>query len=133
MFPVAGWIMDKYGRKATAIPGLALFIGALVTLPWCRNYKELMAVSIGFGIGNGITCGLLMTVAADIAPSECKADFIAGFRMFRNIPEVIGPVVISTLCSKVSLISAAIGSAGIGGFSLLWTAIIINEPKYHAQ
>ena len=133
MFPIAGYLMDRYGRKATAVPGLILFIIALSTLPLTRDFAGLVAVAFVFGIADGITAGLLMTVAADIAPAECKSDFLAGFRIFGNMPKVVGPVVIGTLCTKVSLPSAAISSAGIGGVTLLWTIFVLDDPKSHGQ
>ena len=133
MFPVAGYLMDKYGRKATAIPGLILFIIALSLISFTKNFISLALTGVVFGLADGITSGLLMTTAADLAPIECKSQFISIFRMTANLPVFLTPIVVGSLCSNVSLLSAAILSAGIGLCGLFWITFILDEPKKYGQ
>ena len=90
-------------------------------------------MGIVFGVADGITAGLLMTIAADLAPSECRSEYIAQFRMLVNLPKVLGPVIIGALCTNVSLLAASVLSAGIGGVSLFWIIFVLDDPKKHGQ
>jgi len=131
MFIPAGYLMDRFGRKATAVPGLIGFVMALVLLNLARDYKELLVISGIFGLSDGITVGLMMTSAADLAPSECKSEFIAAFKVFTTLPSMIAPSVVGALCNEVSILSASLLSAGIGTVSLLWIACVLEDPSKH--
>ena len=92
LFYIAGYLMDKYGRKSTAIPGLILFVIALGIIAFVNDFIQLLIIAIIFGLGDGITGGLMMVSAADLAPKECKSEFIGAIRLLFNIPKVICPI-----------------------------------------
>lgn len=121
--------MDKYGRKFTAIPGLSMFAMALVAISFVSNFEGLVAVAALFGLGDGITTGLMMTIVADLAPKECKSEFIAGFKLFSGSPAIITPMIIGVLCTQHSLFFAAMLSAGIGFVTMLWMAFGLEESS----
>jgi len=129
MFPFAGILMDKFGRKVPATIGLLLFIVALSVISFTNAFGGLAAVAVIFGFADGITSGLLMTVSADMAPIECKSQFIAQSRTIVNIPKLLVPILVGTLCSNVSLFSATMMSASIGLLALIWTVFVMKEPK----
>ena len=131
LFIFAGFLMDRFGRKATAIPGLIGFVVALILLNFVRDFKELLAISGLFGLSDGITVGLMMTSAADLAPSECKSEFIAAFKLFTTMPQVLAPSVVGALCNEVSIESAALLSAGIGTVALFWITCVLEDPSKH--
>ena len=70
LFLVAGYMMDKYGRKSTGIPSLVIFIIGLIFVPFAQTFKQLVMVSLIFGIADGISIGLLITMTTDVAPNE---------------------------------------------------------------
>jgi len=134
MFVPAGYLGDRYGRKSTAVPGLAMFVVALTALNFVHGYGELMSVSVLFGLGDGITVGLMMASTADLAPAECKSEFVGAFKIYANLPQVIAPFVIGYLCTEVSIFSASILSAVIGFIALLWIACVLEDPaKYNRK
>ena len=133
LFPLAGYVMDKCGRRGSAIPGLALFVVALSLVAWTETFEELIGIGVLFGIADGITTGLTSTMIADLAPTECRAEFLSQYQFFSTMAAVLNPVVIGILCSKISLKSAAISSASVGGFALFWITCIMEEPQHHRQ
>ncbi len=76
LFPLAGYLMDNYGRKYTSIPSLTLFILATMLVPFTSNQLELTMVALLYGCADGIATGLIMTIGADLAPNECRSQFI---------------------------------------------------------
>lgn len=133
LFPFAGYLMDKYGRKATAIPGLTLFVVALSLISWTMNFEMLAGLGVVFGFADGITAGLLMALIADIAPTEGRSEFLGQYQIFCNLAKVLGPVVIGTLCAHTSLRTAALSSAIVGAFTLFWISCIMKEPRIQSQ
>ena len=133
MFMVAGCMMDKYGRKSTAIPSLTLFVIGLVSIAFTNSFWTLIIIALIFGFADGFTAGLLMTSSMDVAPKECRAEFLSLFRMFVKFPIIICPTVIGTLCTHVSLFSAGILGAVIGTISLIWIAFVLEDPAKTAE
>eukprot|EP01083_Nonionella_stella_P028636 78861_1 len=129
MFPLAGFVSDRYGRKAAGIPGFVMFVVALLLLSFTNNFVELILVGILFGLADGITAGLLMTFCSDIAPMECRSQFISQFRFFSNVPLLVCPTVIGVLCTNVSLMSGALLSASIGAIGLFWIVFVLEESS----
>eukprot|EP01084_Bolivina_argentea_P096560 173597_1 len=130
MFIIAGYIMDKFGRKATAIPGLFGFVIALSFISFVNNFAQLLSIAIVFGLADGITVGLMMVSTADLAPKECKSEFISAFKIFNNLPRVLTPFIIGWLTNDVSIFVASILSAVIGFIALLWMAFVLEDTSH---
>ncbi|KAK3280053.1 hypothetical protein CYMTET_12092 [Cymbomonas tetramitiformis] len=69
MFPAAGYISDNYGRKAAGVPAITLMAIGLGALPYAMQRWSFAVACALVGIGNGLTSGLVMTLASDLAPS----------------------------------------------------------------
>ena len=131
-FVFAGYLMDRYGRKINAVLGLFLFAVALIAINFVSDFETLLVIAIIFGLGDGVTVGLMMTSTADLAPKECKSEFISAFKLFVNLPRVIAPIIIGTLCNEVSLLSAALLSAVIALIVMLWVAFVLEDTSAHS-
>ena len=133
MFMIAGIMMDKYGRKSTAIPSLTLFVIGLGSVAFANSYWSLIIVAIIFGFADGFTAGLLMTSSTDLAPKECRSEFLAQVRVLVKLPIVLCPTIIGNLCTHVSLFSAAMVGVVIGTISLIWIVFVMEDPAKTAQ
>lgn len=65
--------MDRHGRKAVAVPSIALVAAGIALLPLTHDVWSLTLVAILLGLGNGISSGVDMTLGADLAPSTGRA------------------------------------------------------------
>ena len=130
---IAGYLMDKYGRKSTAIPSLVLFIISLFLVSFANNYYLLIFVSILFGFSDGISTGLLMTIGADIAPFNCRSQFLGFYRMASTSADVIAPIIIGYLSSNVNIFTACLSAIIVSTFSLIWIIFFVKEPSKYRR
>ena len=82
MFLIAGYLMDKYGRKYGAVPSLIFFIIATMIVPFVNNEGFLIFTALIYGIGDGFATGIILTIGTDLAPIECSAQFLGLLLLF---------------------------------------------------
>ncbi|UOQ88721.1 MFS transporter [Agromyces endophyticus] len=132
LFYVSGQVMDRFGRMWSAIPGLlGLAIGHLV-LAFTHDVPAaaawFTAVALLFGVANGLSSGVILTLGADLAPKANPAPFLAGYRTIGDAGQAVAPLVVAGVTSLVSIMaaSATMGVVGLIGAGVLWRYI----PKY---
>jgi len=122
-FYPAGSIMDRYGRLWIALPssltmGLALALMPLVA----SGPASYVAVCLLLGLGNGISSGLVMTLAADAAPANARPQFLGLWRLLGDTGACSGPFILSGLTAALSLGAgiACIGLTGLAAAAVFW-------------
>jgi len=122
-FYPAGSIMDRYGRLWIALPssltmGLALALMPLVA----SGPASYVAVCLLLGLGNGISSGLVMTLAADAAPPYARPQFLGLWRLLGDTGACSGPFILSGLTASLSLGAgiAGIGLTGLAAAAVFW-------------
>ena len=103
----AGFIMDRFGRKFTIVPGLALSGLAMLylALTW---YAEL---SVGYFIGGfvgihmavNIISGNMQTLGTDVAPPAARGRFFGVSRLIAQTGSLTSPVSFGVLSSTAVL------------------------------
>lgn len=132
LFYVSGQVMDRFGRLWGAIPGLVgLAAGHLLlafTHDMAGNDAWFVAVALLFGVANGLTSGVLLTLGADLAPKANPAPFLSAFRTIGHAGEAVAPLLLSAITSVVSIMaaSATIGVLAFAGAGILWRYV----PRY---
>ncbi|GGR73458.1 MFS family permease [Nocardioides luteus] len=113
-----GWLLDNRGRRVVAIPVvLAVGIGCLL-LPLTHDALSLGAVMALIALGNGLGSGIVMTLGADAAPADGRAQFLGGWRLCGDLGGTGGPLLVSGLAALFSIAAAPVA---IGVFSLVGT------------
>ena len=97
MFPVAGTLMDKYGRKSSMIPGFSIFATGILAMAFTQNFWPLLLSTIFMGIGNGLCSGTMMTLGADLAPADNVNGFLSWWRVTGDIGGNVGPLLVGGL------------------------------------
>jgi MFS family permease len=77
-----------------------------------RRAVELIA------IGNGLGSGIVMTLGADAAPADGRAQFLGGWRLCGDLGGTGGPLLVSGLAAVFSIAAAPVA---LGLFSLAGT------------
>lgn len=128
MFYPAGVVMDRYGRKWTAIPCLLALAAGLMVIPLTRTFAGLLAASLVAGFGNGMGAGINMTLGADHAPAAIRAEFLGVWRFITDIGTAGGPLALSllTAVSTLGIATVAIGSVGFVGAGMMYG--FVAEP-----
>lgn len=100
-----GWIMDRFGRKLTMVPGFtgvtiamtALAVSAFLhlSLAW---YVALFLVGVAT---QALTGGSVQTVGADVAPAEARGTFLGIWRFTGQGGVALGPIIFALLADTV--------------------------------
>jgi MFS family permease len=72
----AGWLSDRVGRRAVAIPGLALTVLAMVGLGMARTDAALLASGAAFGLAWGLARAGIDTAVVDAVSPEMRGSAI---------------------------------------------------------
>ena len=94
LFPVAGFIMDRFGRLYSMVPAFGLMALGLLLLAVAGSTSEVVVAGIVIGVGNGLSSGSMLTMSTDLAPSDAYGPFIAGFSMAAGVGRLVGPTVV---------------------------------------
>lgn len=124
LFYPSGWVMDRRGRVAVAVPSMVVLAAGMMLLPLTTTFVAVTVVASVLGFGNGIGSGLVMTLGADASPSEGRAQFLGGWRLCADVGRAAGPLALSGLSAVLTLGASAV-VLGIGalvgaGWLRLW-------------
>lgn len=121
LFYTSGQVMDRFGRIWAAVPPMLLMGSAFIALSFTHDVAGAVAwyvaLSAIIGIGNGFSSGLLLTLAADLAPKHDPAPFLGSWRTLTDAGGGIVPLIFSGLSGLVgiSLATAFVGVVGLLG------------------
>src|SRR6478736_4088966 len=115
LFYPAGRVMDRRGRLWVAVPSMLVLGGAIAVLPLTSTLGGLAVVAMVMGFGNGIGSGILMTLGADVAPPDARAQFLGVWRVLQDSGAAAGPLVVSAVAAAGSLAAGIVtmGAAGL--------------------
>jgi MFS family permease len=115
LFYPSGTIMDRFGRLSVALPSILLVAVALLTLPLAHGLTSLALVAMLAGLGQGMGAGLIFTLAADSAPAQGRARFLAVWRLFSDSGTAVGPLLVSlvVVLSAPGLAAVLLGCLGV--------------------
>ena len=117
LFIAAGIVMDRKGRKWTAVPSLMIMGASLLLLPGAGGFSGLLFVGLAVGLGNGFGAGIVMTLGSDLAPDEDTGIFLGLWFLISGIGSTLAPLAVGVIADAVSLGTAATlaGLVGIAG------------------
>eukprot|EP01139_Manchomonas_bermudensis_P013325 Amastigsp_a355022_6.p3 type:complete len:160 gc:universal Amastigsp_a355022_6:517-38(-) len=116
--------MDKVGRKAVGVPSLVIIAVSLLLLPLSRAPAVFVLAAIVAGCGNGASAGIVMTLGADFAPADRRAEFLGVWRLLTDLGSTAGPLLLSAVASGASLspggAAAVTALVGFAGAFIMW-------------
>jgi MFS family permease len=125
MFYPVGGIMDRRGRKWTAIPCLALFSIGIALIPLASAAAGLVAVALLLGVANGLGAGLNMTLGSDLSPGAGRSEFLGMWRTAGDVGTAGGPLLVALVTAVATLGASAVvvGGIGLAGVAVLSFAV----------
>ena len=127
LFPLAGYVMDHFGRKFAIVPSFALFSASMALLSQARDFKGLILVGLLIGFSNGIGSGSMLTLGTDLAPGDRPSEFLSVWRLIGDAGEVGGPVIVGGVADLIGLMLAPLFLAGIGLAGALTFGLFVPE------
>ena len=134
MFPIAGFIMDKFGRRYTGIPAFIILGFSLVLigtvdnpLMFLTSYSTLILSAIMSGIGNGISSGLVLTIGSDLSPPNNRGGFLGIWRLISDGGGAAGTTVMGIIANSYSLATASFSSGIIAITGIIFLRFFVKE------
>jgi MFS family permease len=121
---LAGWLMDRFGRKVTMVPG---FTGVGVAL-LLVSLTAFLHLPVGWFVAaylvtvttQALTGGSVQTIGADVAPPNARGTFLGFWRFTGQVGTSLSPAIFAFFASTsgygsafVLLASAALTTAAI--------------------
>ncbi|MFH1604423.1 MAG: MFS transporter [Pseudomonadota bacterium] len=123
----AGWLADRYGRKALMLPGGIITALGLVMFLFSTSFPLFLLASVVLGIGAGVIGPSPAAFVADAAPERGRGLAIGLFRTFGDIGGMIGPVLLGWLADVGSFSSAMNTNAALVLISAAAVALFAKE------
>lgn len=129
LFPVAGYVLDRFGRLAAMVPSFSLIAIGLLILSVAHTTTVAVIAGVVMGIGNGLSSGALLTLGSDLAPPEAPGPFLAAIAVIQDVGKIIGPLVVGFVGSAASLRTASVVLAGMMVVVIVWLVGVIGETS----
>jgi len=129
LFPLAGWLLDNIGRTRTGALSIICLCLSVAVLVY-ETLINFIAFSIASGVGNGLSAGIVQVLGADLAPAECRGEFLALFRTFGKASDLLAPLIVGLVADMASLQLSELIVCGIGFFGAGWVVSCVEETLW---
>lgn len=127
LFPLAGYVMDRFGRKYVSVPSFILMGVGMGLIPFSTTFTGLLLATLVIGFGNGLGSGCMMTLGADLAPADGTGQFLGLWRFIGDLGGVGGPLAVGNFADLFGLETSAFTLAGIGFLASLTLLLAVPE------
>ena len=127
LFPLAGFLMDRFGRRYAAVPCFLIFATGMVLMPFTEHFGTLLGTAILIGFGNGIGSGIMMTLGADLAPKDGTGEFLGIWRLLGDFGGAAGHLVVGNVADLWGLGASSFVLAGVGYIAVLLFLRVVPE------
>jgi MFS family permease len=137
LFYPSGVLADRWGRKWSAVPSMALYTLGLALLPLAAGLYSLLALATLLGFANGIGTGVVMIIGADLARASGRhGQFLGLWRLMGDVglggaPLLAGTIVGVAGLTAASLVVAAVGA--VGSVAMAWLVTETLRPPRDAD
>ena len=114
LVPVAGVVLDRWGRQAAIVPSFVIQALGMALVPLSGGVVGLALAGAVIGLGNGIGSGTMMTIASDLAPRDTVGEFLGVWRLIGDAGGMGGPVAVGAIADALTLETATLVIALIG-------------------
>ena len=129
LFYPSGRLMDRFGRRAVAVPCLTLLGAGFLAISLTREPTAFAAAAVLLGIGNGFGAGIVMTLGADHSPPNARAQFLGLWRSMSDAGMLAGPLLLSGVTAAAGL-AVGVGSLAVvcGVGAVVFAAVLPRGP-----
>ena len=129
LFPVAGFVMDRFGRLAAMIPSFSLIALGLVVLALAESTTAAIGAGVIMGVGNGLSSGSMLTLGSDLAPRGDPAPFLSAIAVIQDVGKIIGPLVVGFVGAAFGLSASAVVLAALMLTVIVWLLTVVGETS----
>jgi MFS family permease len=133
LFYPAGLIMDRLGRKFAIVPSFLIQALGMFFVPLTGDFTSLLLAASLIGLGNGLGAGSMMTLGADFAPQESRAEFLGMWRLIGDAGSSGGPIAVGSVADLVALPTAAWMMCAVGVMAAAIFILLVPETLHKRQ
>lgn len=128
LFYPVGVLVDRFGRKWSAVPSMAFYVAGLLSLPTADSFWGLFGAALLLGLANGLSTGIVMVIGTDFArESGQRGQFLGLWRFIGDAGMTASPMLTSVLVGVASLGAASVSAAVIGIAGTLVMIALVPE------
>ena len=127
LFYPAGMLMDRWGRKFATVPCFLIQGVGMALIPLSTGFGSLLVAALVIGLGNGIGAGTMMTLGADLAPSNARGEFLGIWRFIGDGGHAGGSLAVGSLGDLLGITSAPFVIAGVGVLAAAILGLLVPE------
>ena len=121
-----GALSDRFGRKASLVPGMLVLAIAAIVLGVAGNYVGIVAMMFIYGIAEGMVQGSTQVFAVDLAPPDRRGTFVGVWTIFTSLGGLVTTLLVGSLYANFGPILAFIG---VGGFLIMCALVMALMAK----
>jgi MFS family permease len=126
LFPVSGYLMDRFGRLAAIVPAFSLLGIGMLVLGLYTTVTGAIVAGVVMGVGNGMSAGTMLTLGGDLAPPD-SGPFLSALGMMQDTGVVTGPFIVGWLADTAGLETSAIVLAVVMLAAVGWIVIVLGD------
>jgi ACDE family multidrug resistance protein len=120
-----GYLMDRFGRKTTMVPGFSLIALGLMFLAsgaqWHWSLVSFIAGFLWIHASHSVTSGSMQVIGSDMAPANARGRFFGFWRLIGEIGSLVSPLLFAFVAEHLDY-SAAFALFSLGSLA---TAILL--------
>ena len=124
-----GYLMDRFGRKTTMVPGFVFIALGLTFLAasaqWHWSLASFIVGFIWIHCGHSVTAGSMQVLGSDMAPAVARGRFFGFWRLVGEIGGLISPALFALVAEEIAYSAAfalfalcALATAALLAFSV---------------
>jgi MFS family permease len=130
---LAGWLMDRFGRKHTMIPGFTGVAIAMIALALSAFFHFTFALWVALflcGVAlQSLTGGSVQTIGTDVAPPEARGTFLGIWRFAGQGGATLSPFVFALLADQINYGTSFLFTAGSAAMVVFLLVRYIPETR----
>ena len=132
IFPMSGYIMDKWGRRVNGSMSVTILGTGLAVLGLSTNFEVYIASCVLMGFGNGLSSGLIMTLGGDLASNaeeERRGPFLGVYKLVGDVGGLAGPLIAGVIASAFDTSVSCFVFVGFACLGLTWLVLVMPETR----
>lgn len=105
-----GYLMDRFGRKTTMVPGFVCMALGLMFLAssaqWHWSLASFIAAVIWTHAGQSVTAGSMQVLGSDMAPAVARGRFFGFWRLIGEIGGLVSPALFAVVAEQIAYSAA---------------------------
>ena len=95
-----GYLVDRFGRKATLVPGLFVLAAAAMLLPRADAFSAAAFIVVVYGVGTGMCQGAAQVYVMDLAPRDRRGAFLGMWALLDSSGGALAPLAVGSAATS---------------------------------